>query len=750
MESEYKGPRWLLGWHEICSMGVSVAWWRARYELKKRFGFLSKPDRLDIEKPQEVLAEFTVPFATEGELLAYYRGGSQGRFYLDRAAREDYAKVVTDCEATVSAAQKILQHDLILMGQRFSFAGEDIDWHHDPLSGNSWEPLPWTKVDIRSNSRLGDIKFTWELNRHQFWPTLGRAYWLTGDERFPSEWGKQFKSWCEQNPPEIGVNWVSNLEHALRLVSWWTTAKFMMHSPQITGQTLVKLIGMMVAKARHIVCDLDYSIVSMANNHLIGDAMGLAFLGMAIPELKEAEKWRQDGLDIMWAEAEKQIYADGCSFECSASYHRFTMQFYMLILVLADLNNQSVPDTVRKRIETMAEFVMIAMRPDGSLPQFGDWDNGLAYRLNDAPLNDFRPLLSTAAVMFNRADFKQAAGRLDQETIWLLGPKASEEFDKLENLTISCGPRAFTDGGYFFHRGGPDEPHLFVANGRFTSHTHADQLSIALFDAGKPLLVDAGSYTYNGSWRWRTYFRNSLSHNTLTVDGHGQALAHRAFRWLFPPKTTTTHFAVEGPFLFDGKHDGYRKWGIEHRRIILELGKRDWLCLDLVQGRGTHLLDVRWQLAPGLTSVHCENKKVIAGNPDGADIRIEAIADCKEELVATVLKGQDDGPGGWYSPAYGQKEPANQIVFSARAPLPVCVATIISTDPDGSLAPISLKVDAGETVQVNIGSPEENITVTYNLSTETNVSVGSVVELGDIERSGRQVHILRAKRLHSG
>ena len=161
-------------------------------------------------------------------------------------------------------------------------------------------------------------------------------------------------------------------------------------------------------------------------------------------------------------------------------------------------------------------------------------------------------------------------------------------------------------------------------------------------------------------------------------------------------------------------------------------------------------MDVRWQLAPKLTVVHCGNQKVIAGKPDGADIRIEAFADCKEELVATVLKGEADRPGGWYSSGYGQKEPASQIVFSARAPLPVSVATIISTDPDGSLAPIGLEVDAEDTVHVNIGSPEENITVTYNLSKGTSAGVGSVVELGDIKRSGRHVQVLRAKKLHLG
>ena len=58
-----------------------------------------------------------------------------------------------------------------------------IDWHLDPVHRRRAPQAYWSRVPYLEPS-CGDHKVVWELNRHQSWLTLGRAYWLTDDERY--------------------------------------------------------------------------------------------------------------------------------------------------------------------------------------------------------------------------------------------------------------------------------------------------------------------------------------------------------------------------------------------------------------------------------------------------------------------------------------------------------------------------------------------------------------------------------------
>ena len=65
-----------------------------------------------------------------------------------------------------------------------------------------------------------EVRYTWELNRHQHLITLGKAYFLTGNEKYAQEVCTQICDWIEANPHLYGINWTSSLELAIRLISW--------------------------------------------------------------------------------------------------------------------------------------------------------------------------------------------------------------------------------------------------------------------------------------------------------------------------------------------------------------------------------------------------------------------------------------------------------------------------------------------------------------------------------------------------
>ena len=122
-------------------------------------------------------------------------------------------------------AERILSGAYDLLGYRAVPYGPSPDWHADAVHGRRAAQGFWADVPYLDPA-LGDHKIIWELNRHQHWLTLGRAFWLTGDSRYARTFVEQLHSWRAANPPRFGINWASMLELALRAISWTWAIEF--------------------------------------------------------------------------------------------------------------------------------------------------------------------------------------------------------------------------------------------------------------------------------------------------------------------------------------------------------------------------------------------------------------------------------------------------------------------------------------------------------------------------------------------
>ncbi len=710
MQTEFPGPRAIALLQEMRQRGWRRSAWRVAYELRKRFGLIESSFRTEPLDVEELCTLFTPSLEGANDVRRLVRERLDEVFFLTPARRDAYVQAVRGAcpdrhHELIQAAEAISQGRFELMGRTFDFAGGEINWHLAPETGRDWPRLRWNRFDLYDADAPGDVKSTWELNRHQFWLTLGRAYWLTGEERFAAAWAEQGRSWLDQNPPEIGVNWRSNLEHALRILNWWVALAFFLRSEHVSDDLVCRLVGTMILKARHILGDLDYSQINMPNNHLLGDAMGLAIMGLLLPTLKEADAWRDVGLETMWQEASRQIYPDGASFECAISYHRFVAYFFLVVTRLCDRCDVTVPDVVRQRLEGMFDFVMHLRRPDGSMPSLGDWDDGRTVILSEQPLGDFRPMLSTGAVLFARPDFAWAAGKLDEETIWLLGPEAAERFNQLHATPPNATSRAFRTGGYFISRSAWDRDahYALIRNGPFESHTHADLLNVELAAGGQPILVDPGTYTYNGPWQWRTYFRSGGAHNGFLVDGRPQTYAHRIFRWVFPPRAKTIAWhATERIDYYEGEHDGFRRLPGRpvHRRIVLSVRGEYWLVLDGVLGSGSHEAELRLHFSPDL-QIEPREGQLTASSDKGPQAAVAYWSSCP--VTARLARGEEDPILGWYSSGYGRKEPSTTARLVTSGSLPLWVAWLV-VPFEGRLPRVSLE---GEPKEDRIASPTQ-------------------------------------------
>ena len=78
----------------------------------------------------------------------------------------------------------------------------------------------WTEYELgRVQAGAFDYKQAWEPARFGWGISLGRAYTLTGDERYAGAFWRYTEQFLQANPPYLGVQWVSAQEAALRLVA---------------------------------------------------------------------------------------------------------------------------------------------------------------------------------------------------------------------------------------------------------------------------------------------------------------------------------------------------------------------------------------------------------------------------------------------------------------------------------------------------------------------------------------------------
>jgi Heparinase II/III-like protein/Heparinase II/III N-terminus len=582
--------------------------------------------------------------------------------------------------AIVRRAEQVCRHRFDLLGYESLYYGAQIDWHFDRLHIKRAPRKLWFKIHYLDFEEVGDSKIIWELNRHQHFVTLAKAYRLTNHDKFAKEIFDEWQQWHAENPYPIGINWASSLEVAFRSLSWIWTYFLLADSPAMPSGFREDWLRALSLSGRHIENYL--STYFSPNTHLLGEGVALFFIGALCPEIAAAEGWKHRGWEIILQQAARQVLSDGWHFEQSTYYHVYALDFFLHTAVLGSLNDVPIPREFDRTLEKMLEALCLLGRA-GSPPRLGDDDGG---RVFDPARNRGEHLLdplSTGAVLFGRADFKSVAGQLREETLWLLGQPGAEQFDRLAAETPTTNSSALPAAGLYLMSADGGKRQLVIdtgAQGASTAgHGHADALSIAVNSNGHPLLIDPGTCEYIGSER--NIFRGTRSHNTLVVDDTDQAEVKGPFAWSKLPSVRADGWINGSTFdLFVASHGGYRRLELPvvHHRWVFSLKSEFWLVRDIAKGRGQHQLDIFWHLDPDL-SLREGSAETFLDAEGQAGLRILAAGDGWLRRLAPT----------WWSPAYGVKKPAKILQFSRMATLPTEFVTLLVPVTENSGLPES-------------------------------------------------------------
>ncbi|HEU4714688.1 MAG TPA: alginate lyase family protein [Pyrinomonadaceae bacterium] len=451
---------------------------------------------------------------------------------------------------------------------------QPAEWNRDPRSGYLW-PLAHHRDIKVMRSDGSDIRIVWELNRLAHFITLGRAYKLTGDERFATAFMDQLRSWNEQNPYGRGPNWQCAMEVALRAINLIAAFELFRSSPQLDTQFLLHLFQQ---HGNYIRRNLEFSYIA-TSNHYLSDVAGLLWLGVMLPELRDAESWRDSGLKEMLREMDKQVLPDGTDFESSTGYHRFVTELFLYSFWLCRENGIEIEKRYWDKLYAMLRYIRAYVRPDGFAPLIGDTDGGQFLPLEQRRGDDHAYVLEIGARVFNDPSLREKV------TASQAFPHAGVYIMRHEDLYLCLNT---SDAGI---------------DGR-GSHGHNDALSIEVSAGGCAFIVDPGTCIYTGDLDKRHQFRSTAYHSTVKIDGVEQNTIERDLPFVIGNEARPRVLLWETDKIV-AEHYGYQrlKNPVTHRRtIIFERLERSWLIEDEFLGDAAeHDFEVWFHFAPGLT-----------------------------------------------------------------------------------------------------------------------------------------------------
>lgn len=426
----------------------------------------------------------------------------------------------------------------------FSFLNDprELDW-----------PIRWHETD---RSRL------WQVHLHDFgW---GRN-WL--DQALAAEiWPAQacllvplIDAWISANPPGRGAGWHSYTT-ALRTRNWiWLLRCCPSLATQERTTSLWQQLLWLESHPEH----------GLGGNHWLENLIALAIGGVQF-EGDRAKEMHRRSLTLLARELPRQLLADGGHEERSASYTMLLLDRLVELACVLQAVGGVRPPWLLQAISAMAGWSRSIRLFDGTWPRFND------------SAADAAPPLDTV-LDFAQALLGQGTGPEPGLRSRLLTP-ASAAASSLSSSLVTP-PLQLIDlpdtGWTLLKPGGGWE--LCFRCGRacpdhLPAHAHSDQLSVDLFWQGEPWLVEAGTSVY-GNGPDRAYERSGAAHNVLQL---GRLTLGGGMRWIEPVevwsifragrKARPTHRACGSPapghWFAEGSHDGFQRYGAEHRRRV--------------------------------------------------------------------------------------------------------------------------------------------------------------------------------------
>lgn len=500
-------------------------------------------------------------------------------------------------------------------------------------------PLPW-------GDGVGhEANIQYQLNALYAVAVYLQAYDQGGDTRWLSEAFAIVHDWIQQN-------YLNDLENKFRWndmavgVRAGIIAHFIVRAER-ENLLAVRDLELFLPVLNHHVELLRNPEFISRNNHGLFQLAGLGQTCMMLPFLRncaEAGEYVRRQADALLSE----LFSDeGVYLEHSPGYHLIILSQLDRMLSAGVLPlEEKMANTLRKGRELSYLF----LRPDGKLVQFGDTE------LDADGYGRLHPFLANLL-----SGGKE--GRLPPDGVFVL-----------------------PDAGYVIVRSDKSGMLALTTARHSSTHRHADDMAFEWYDAGRPLLVDSGKYSYGSREKgtFREYMISSRAHNVVEIDASDFSIytdampndigagSVREIRWARARRT-------------------YPEFGVTQTRVLLWRAGRWLLVVDELNGSRWHQYTQWFHLAPDM-SLQDEAKAEawVALDSEGEVLRFDALLDV--DSVQHARGERTPRLQGWYSTDYG-KVVDNDAIGYSKSGRHARFATLLSLAKRGRFEVSRIDVD---------------------------------------------------------
>ena len=611
-------------------------------------------------------------------------------------------------KGVIEAANLIVEHRISVGGHPPFHFTRGIDWFSD-LQGNSWPRLPIEEIQQRQRENeplspdpMGDIADTWELNRHDYFLTLGRAYWLSGDENYAAEFIVQAIKWCQDNPPLLGVNWCDHQTVATRLVNWLLALGMFIESPQLQPSQMTLFVETLLNHGALLAHWLSHGV-----SPSLPMVVGLSMLADWMPEANCSRHW-QAVATKSWDEALKSEFNED-RFHRSTSPMRqmISCEWLLLLALQRRASQQRLSAQLDEVLNDVLDSLQCLLEPHNRLSTWGGIPHSAGFMGHGCTAAEhLRNLLALGALLTHRAELYQNLPANPSELLWWVGENG---WTDLKNLSQQYSPSTaylFSETGMGVARSDWGSkatncvyratsvstvcaPSSLNSVGNALPAFHNDALSLSLTIEGEPCILEPG-------------LARDLTKHDIRLSLLSAHSAPRISNELEPPvsdaqlMTLGLNPAEVPPAIYCSKMVGQRptqhiQFGARRyaycpdgskvtitRHIIFNSNDKILIIRDKLEGEGEVPYECNFLLAPHLyLMMRGDMGCRLLGNKLNARI----IPHLPPKAVYAKFKGHVSPFLGWHYNDQGLLQPANYLSYRhGRVSLPNNVYFVIHWD----------------------------------------------------------------------
>lgn len=332
------------------------------------------------------------------------------------------------------------------------------------------------KVDLSCWS-VPEASHLWNFNLHyfEFCVPLAARYASGGDREDVDQFKRLVLSWIASCEYPLGDAW-HPYTISLRLVNWLICIDLFGDALAEDTIFMGALYESMYHQYRHLLVNQEKHLLA---NHYLENLKTIIICALMFGEDDVLSTVERDYIKQL----DEQILPDGVHYERSMMYHKLILEGLLRVELAYRSIGKSAPTKVDTKAKQMLDAMASIERGMGKTPFFNDAADGVA--------KECAPLIHACRNIYGyEPDYTKTAF-------------PDSGFYKLYDNTAAL----------VFFAGEPGPSYML-------GHAHCDLLSFELSLAGKPAIVNSGTYAYQSELR--PYFRSTAAHNTATVDGDEQ------------------------------------------------------------------------------------------------------------------------------------------------------------------------------------------------------------------------------------